>query len=1268
MTRSKRGKQCPACSKWVSSGNSGLVTHMKNHPICKQHLLICIGCNKEFANEGHLKSHQLQQRSSNPNSFCIQGFDKLDYVQTLSLNSSSLQTTSLNQKNISVEQRACLSQVKKKNIKKPKLCISNNSHTDGNSDFSEQSDEIKERLLTQEVQIDYPSYIQQSQNNIDNVVRPNVELLQKSDKMAAVIDKSNYQRETSNPLIEMIDKNCNTHSNNINDDGFFPNPTNDGFIGINQHQQRYAVNHDFESYENFDEYIHNNDRDLSGMATTTPSNNTTEIDNAINQEFELFTQPDSSQEVESNNQQINSDYIYERVKNISYHKSNSSFSTLEVALLELYNHHKRARAPIHLFDTTIVWLLKNASAFFQSTNDVPLIPKKIPFRKSFVKKMYEKIYSKKSTDLVKMKAMNVITSPNHVMKIPVFDFREIMSEMLSNEAIMSNLLYYDNNDPTKVHPRSCDVGEIITSDVFLHSADRLCKKENDVLFPLIMYSDELNLDVNSKLKLDPLSFTFGRLPLNLRNKSQAWRYLGFITTMKAYHHNKKKGDTKFKMEVYHRCLSILLQEIKTLQMEGGIPYDLKLKNGNYRKVNLVLYLQFVIGDTKGHDLLCTRKGSHHLSMPQMLRDCCVTPDECDNLQHICKFRKIADVIELQTSDQCEVIGFQNVKNAFFDIDMGDLDHGIFGATCGEPLHIMEMKLLELISSHFTDSLSASSQEILQRTIIHIVPLVDRGSMKNEYFSLSAFRDGLTKVKNLTGKERHARLFAIYLALMIDNCTDHILHNPKRQNGENEDSSIVSQDNIQDWIEFIEDSLIIMKWIRQLSHKRSDLYNTEYNNKISNNPRSRNFIKTEDTMCHNSRAQNCVLSYLKKYKHLIKRVEGNGLKFPKFHLMYHIVRNIARHGIVGNYDGSRPEAIAKDLAKTPGLRTQKHHKSIAFQTADRYHEDLTIMLAEQQMHQKSNMISDYSYFNLSADCTNQEDNLEELSIHSQQFDEDLGNGDILNSPISFRGSSFELVLKFVRKQINPPSDNDDDSMSSHEDNQVVLETIVSRVKWNTSKNSHLRVNDSLMQCITNWLWLDPIGGTVAKSSNPIFYTEMKLGNGKIVHCHPSYHSEISWNDWVYVDWGEGFTELVPARLYMLIDISDCDIITEDDHRVDNDLLEYDIDVLPRRLQEAHDSATSYLSLHKKWAVIHSVNDEGPIPRSSHDSSMLFSKIAKRFKLEQSIYRIIPAEDIVDQAFGYTNYSPLNDETDKEYDSTAIIVDHPSTWANRFFDFI
>ena len=35
--------------------------------------------------------------------------------------------------------------------------------------------------------------------------------------------------------------------------------------------------------------------------------------------------------------------------------------------------------------------------------------------------------------------------------------------------------------------------------------------------------------------------------------------------------------------------------------EGGIPWDLKLKNGSIKKVNLIPYVHVVIGDTKGHD-------------------------------------------------------------------------------------------------------------------------------------------------------------------------------------------------------------------------------------------------------------------------------------------------------------------------------------------------------------------------------------------------------------------------------------------------------------------------------------------------------------------------------------------------------------------------------------------------------------------------------------------------------------------------------------------
>ena len=99
---------------------------------------------------------------------------------------------------------------------------------------------------------------------------------------------------------------------------------------------------------------------------------------------------------------------------------------------------------------------------------------------------------------------------------------------------MNNLMFYDKNNPTKIHPRDCDAGEIITSDVFFNTHERLCVKENDVLFPLIMYNDEICFDSYGKLKLDPFSVTFGRLPVHIRNQSLAWRYFGFIHSIKLY--------------------------------------------------------------------------------------------------------------------------------------------------------------------------------------------------------------------------------------------------------------------------------------------------------------------------------------------------------------------------------------------------------------------------------------------------------------------------------------------------------------------------------------------------------------------------------------------------------------------------------------------------------------------------------------------------------------------------------------------------------------
>ena len=926
---------------------------------------------------------------------------------------------------------------------------------------------------------------------------------------------------------------------------------------------------------------------------------------------------------------------------------------MDIALIELYNTHKKCRAPIHLFDRTIKWVLKFGQYFFENTHGNKLIPKKVPLRNTFIKQMYEKVHSKKNKTMVLPKIVPIPISPSMSIPTTLFDFRTVLADMLCNDDIMDNLLFYDYTDPTKIHPGSSNVGEIITSDVFLNTAKRLCTDRNkDVLFPIIMYNDEVNLDVNGKLQLDPLSFTFGRLPLEIRNQPNAWRFLGFLNHVKQYQSNIEI-TSKFKMEVIHKCLEEMFRSIKSIQKSGGIPFDLKLKNGTTHNVVLKVYLQFVIGDTKGHNMLCCKKDTTSLKTPQLVRDCCVSPEDSDKPYHQCKFRTKSYVNQHKLSKSLDSISFHDVQNAFEDMDMGDNIHGIYGGTCGEPLHIFEMQLLELLTGVFNNTLSSSSSQVLQKSIIHLVPIAGRNSLREEYFCLSAFREGLTTSKLLTGRERQARLFVIYLALMCSDCSRMIIDNSAKNDTKDKP---YGRNKLQKWLNLIEDSLIFMKWIRKKEHKREDLYNPEYWKHHDKECDIPVIIEISDEMTLNSPAQNAVSRYLMQYKKLVKRNEGNELKIPKYHIVIHIPRNIIRHGGVQNYDGSRPESIAKDIAKSPGLRTQKQHKSFCYQTAVRYHEDLTVAEAERLFNHQSDEETTYSYFSSSG--VNKSESVIESIDNEKEFT-------TLSNKFRFQGSNFSLFLRFTNessKSKRKPKENiseEDDNNIDDNDNVV----IVSRVIWNGKKIPAKRIDDHLLQCITNWLWIDTRGGIISKKSIPKFYTQMNF-NGHVLNCHPDFRNESSSNDWVYVNWGCEYDEPLPARLHMLFDISDCDIINDSASTVSNNYSST-IDTTPMNLNDGHNEASQYLNHHKKWAVVHSAVDEGYLHKQKYSKYQLQSKIARRIEMEKDKYRVIPVTDIVGRAFAIANYIPFSN-SNNQYDNTAIVIDPSTKWESYFIN--
>ena len=873
--------------------------------------------------------------------------------------------------------------------------------------------------------------------------------------------------------------------------------------------------------------------------------------------------------------------------------------------------------------------------------------KLVPSRESFIKNMYNKVYSSEYVKNTKPMKRKIHIENNHFIEIVLFDFKEVMIDLLSNEDIMdpNHLLFYDDNDPCAVHPRSCNVGEIITSDVFFDTHKRLCKNENDVLFPIVMYNDELNFDSYGKLKLDPFSLTFGRLPIHIRNQSYAWRYFGFCHNAKQTDTNKKI-DARTKMKIYHQCLHEIFKELKLIQDEGGIPFDLKLKNGRIKKVNLILYVQFIIGDTKGHDQLCGRMASYNTGMQQMLRDCDVTPNDVDNLEHICCFRKINEVKSFTDPNQYSSISFHDIDNALYDVNFGDETHGIFGATPGEPLHILEMQLLEIIADAFVSTLPASSELFLQKTIIDIVPMIESQSIKDEFLPCNAFREGLVKVKALTGKERHAKIFLIYISLMFSECFRKISEGPMK----NDSKKKYGYDFLNEWFELFEASLIVMKWLSRKSHVRKDLYSHDwFKDLIEHNDEDIIRNINDDLMSNTSPAQHCIIKFLSRYKKLVKR-GGNGLKIPKFHLMLHLVRNICRHGAIPNYDGSRPEAIAKDLAKSPGLRTQKHHKSITIQTATRYHEDLTILEAERLYYQRllhsnykvkrgsSNDIK-YSYFPLS-----KSDNLELLSDYDKSH--------------TFTGSNFNLEVKV------------DDNIFGNSSTRIH-----SKVTFNGVGIKSF-IDEELLFCVTNWLWINPIGGRIDLKSTPKFYTQMKY-NGETYHCHPRYRTSLPKYDWVYVNWGsDSFPEPLPAKLYMLFDISSCNIIPENNQQelINDSENENSIEIQTslNNTSNEHNIATNYLSSNTHWAVIHSVDTYQNIRNHGNvNNNRQFldkwkyhipSKISKRFQMEKNIYRIIPVTDIVGRALCFMNH--LSSSSTSSFDNTCINIHNRSKWCEKF----
>ena len=134
---------------------------------------------------------------------------------------------------------------------------------------------------------------------------------------------------------------------------------------------------------------------------------------------------------------------------------------------------------------------------------------------------------------------------------------------------------------------------------------------------------------------------------------------------------------------------------------------------------------------------------------------------------------------------------------------------------------------------------------------------------------------------------------------------------------------------------------------------------------------------------------------------------------------------------------------------------------------------------------------------------------------------------------------------------------------------------------------------------------------------------------------------------------GFDSSIPARILMILDLTECKISTEVD--VDQDQID----------NVSHVAQMPHLTK-EKWVVIKAAESPSVLSSNVTDDHLL-NPIMTRIKLDEDRIWLVPLSSLVEPCFVTYNYNYCDrqNENDKcENDSTAIVIKSMLKWSDLF----
>lgn len=1237
----------------------------KSKPTKRKATRLCHGCLKEFdydSNKSFVRNHHLKEGAS---AACLESLHKCKGCSGHFLTVDGLS-------------RHIHSCPKALHLHNNQINVNINVENINASQFGFGRDEVS--WIPPNDRDETVSYAPQISNNQQNIYIMAANLLNTSNKKS----RKSKEKETDYKKVAQADQNSmdlqglpNSLENNLD-------------CGVSKLSGANLESNDRESFGVDDESEHHSQMNFD-MDCDSIVQDDEECNQTSHKDGDVLDSDDDYQYSQgSNSNEISPEVLMNMKKVMRQNIIESCFDSNYVAALELESILRRASAPLYLFDEIMNWGCRNVGNLPTKINPIT--------RKNLYKQAAQQMYG--TLDTVMRPFQTELTLPSgRLVSITRFQLLPLIFNMLECPYIdgsnPKNLIFDGNPKSSKENPfavlleeneRNNGSYDDIQSSVWYQETLRKLKlnPKYEMLVPFIIFLDAATLNAMSSHSMEPLQIILGIFKRLIRYDPKAWRTLGFIEDPSRIVGSDTLTPNQ-KVEDYHYMLNFLLEEVKSVIGSQGLRWKFIDDDGIVHERRLHFRLMMIIGDTKGADNLVGRFGSHW-NTKGLSRDCDIPSKYADDPTHKCKMLRFTQLEELSI-EQLSNISMKRITNhALRDPPnlYGSSPYGICAATPPDALHVVLLGIMIRLYQFFKGNLSKEQESIIQSAIAEIIQMNSGQGAKTDMPDFSKFATGNINQGHLSGKQKYARIFVLYMALLKTSVYNSFKgkrgKKPKTNKSKSVGKKVITKEATKNLeavdIEFVNEE------INEAEASSDNVAEDDTNSVDSDDPKnykeiidmdddavpvpSPNAITfDEDTYAalvslleqtlgmyewltkkggharsafiggSSSPVAMRLTAYMETYRQHAPRFEGMGLKLYKFHILKKWNFYICLYGSPLNIDSSMCEHGHIENLKQVGRLTQQRAGTLCEQTAQRYYEKcllsrvamLCLVFKMISKYRRDQIISD----NLSR--KEREHNEKISAALDGDEDEDSESNDIGNG-ITSHGPYYRLTFEY--------SDNGENSKI--------------RMQWLTKRGGKPLPTQQGKTSFSNYV-MDGVraklhnynGGGLhqrIKSIDGASETTITKNNERtLVRAVPSYRKGSSWNDWVTINWEEA--DAVPAKVHVILDYDTCTFESV-----------VELEQITRNIRSVlatpHDIK---LGIHM---VVHSASHE---TMPANMTKPFITKIGEYHKMEMNVFQHIHVDQIVSRIFVVTDL--LNKDTNVP--ETIISFQDMARWSELFFDY-